>query len=156
MKRNMGYLKSVQSKWELRFIVCIRTMRTETLINKYCMPRKMLRTPKCIFFNPYKSFVCELQLCLRELRWPSQVLRCAHVRACPVVSNFLWLHWLWPSRRLCPWNFPGKDTGVGCHFLLQGIFPTQGSNLCPLYLLHWKGNFYQLSHQVIPSHSSKR
>ena len=28
----------------------------------------------------------------------------------------------------CPWDFPGKNTGVGCHFLLQGIFPTQGSN----------------------------
>ena len=33
-----------------------------------------------------------------------------------------------PSRLLCPWNFPGKNPGVGCHFLLQGIFPTQGSN----------------------------
>ena len=33
-----------------------------------------------------------------------------------------------PARLLCPWNFPGKDIGVGCHFLLQGIFPTQGSN----------------------------
>ena len=30
--------------------------------------------------------------------------------------------------RLCPWNFPGKNTGVGCHSLLQGIFPSQGSN----------------------------
>ena len=30
---------------------------------------------------------------------------------------------------LCPWDFPGKSTGVDCHFLLQGIFPTQGSNL---------------------------
>ena len=29
---------------------------------------------------------------------------------------------------LCPWDSPGKNTGVGCHFLLQGIFPTQGSN----------------------------
>ena len=38
-------------------------------------------------------------------------------------------------RLLCPWNFPGKDTGMGCHFLLQGIFPTQGLNLC---LLHCK------------------
>ena len=28
---------------------------------------------------------------------------------------------------ICPWNFPGKNTGVGCHFLLQGIFPTQVS-----------------------------
>ena len=31
----------------------------------------------------------------------------------------------------CPWSFPGKNTGVGCHFLLQGIFPTQGSNPGP-------------------------
>ena len=33
-----------------------------------------------------------------------------------------------PTRLLCPWNFPGKNTAVGCHFLLQGTFPTQGSN----------------------------
>ena len=31
-----------------------------------------------------------------------------------------------PARLLCPWNFPGKNIGVGCHFLLQGIFPAQG------------------------------
>ena len=36
---------------------------------------------------------------------------------------------------LCPWDSPGKNTGVGCHFLLQGIFLTQGSNL---HLLHWQ------------------
>ena len=34
---------------------------------------------------------------------------------------------------LCPWDFPGKNTGVSCHFLLQGIFPTQGSNLSLLH-----------------------
>ena len=33
-----------------------------------------------------------------------------------------------PTRLPRPWDFPGKGTGVGCHFLLQGIFPTQGSN----------------------------
>ena len=33
---------------------------------------------------------------------------------------------------------PGKNTGVGCHYFLQGIFPTQGSNLCFLRLLHWQ------------------
>ena len=37
------------------------------------------------------------------------------------------------ARLLCPWDFPGKNTGVGCQFLLQGIFLTQGSNLCVLY-----------------------
>ena len=35
---------------------------------------------------------------------------------------------LQPARLLCPWDSPGKNTGVGCHFPLQGIFPTQGSN----------------------------
>ena len=43
---------------------------------------------------------------------------------------------LYPSRLLCPWNSPGKNTVVGSHFLLQGLFPTQGSNPCLLYLLH--------------------
>ena len=34
------------------------------------------------------------------------------------------------------WDFPGKNTGVGYHFFLRGVFPTQGSNPCPLCLLH--------------------
>ena len=45
-----------------------------------------------------------------------------------VVSDFLQPHGLQPTRSLCPWDFPGKNTRVGCHFLLQGIFPTQGLN----------------------------
>ena len=40
------------------------------------------------------------------------------------------------TRLLCPWDSPGKNTGVGCHFLLQGIFLTQGSNPSLLHLLH--------------------
>ena len=40
---------------------------------------------------------------------------------------------------LCPWNPPGKNTGVGCCFFLQGTFPTQGSNL---RLLHWRWILY--------------
>ena len=51
---------------------------------------------------------------------------------------------LQPARLLCPWDFPGKNTGVGCHFLLQGIFPTQRSNTG---LLHCRLILYQLSHQ---------
>ena len=38
-------------------------------------------------------------------------------------------HVLQPARLLCPWGFPDKNTGMGCHFLLQGIFPTQGLNM---------------------------
>ena len=47
-----------------------------------------------------------------------------------VVASSLLLHELQPTRLLCPWNFPGENPGVGCHFLLQGIFLTQGSNTC--------------------------
>ena len=47
----------------------------------------------------------------------------------------------------CPWDFPGKSTGVGCHFLLQGIFVTQGSNPG---LLHYRQILYSLSHRGSP------
>ena len=40
---------------------------------------------------------------------------------------------------LCPWDFPVKNTGVGCHYLLQGFFLNQGSKLC---LLHWQVDLY--------------
>ena len=43
---------------------------------------------------------------------------------------------LQPTRLLCPWDSPAKSTGGGCHFLLRGIFPTQGLNLCLVRLLH--------------------
>ena len=47
---------------------------------------------------------------------------------CSVVSHSLGPHSPHSTRLLCPWNFPGNNTGVGSHFLLQGIFPTQGSD----------------------------
>ena len=53
-------------------------------------------------------------------------------------------HRLQPTRLLYPQHFPGKYTGVDCHFLLHGIFPTQGSNLG---LLHCRQILYQLSYQ---------
>ena len=46
------------------------------------------------------------------------------------MSNSLRPHGLQHTRLLCPWDSPDKNTGVGCHALLQGIFPTQGWNLC--------------------------
>ena len=48
--------------------------------------------------------------------------------SCSVVSHSLWPHGLYPARPFCPWDSPGRTTGVRCHFLLQGIFPTQGLN----------------------------
>ena len=61
-------------------------------------------------------------------------------------------HGLWPARLLCPWNSPGKNTGVGCHSLLQGIFPTQGWNPglphCRQILYHFSSSV-QFSHSVM-------
>ena len=45
-----------------------------------------------------------------------------------VGSDFLQPHGLQPTRLLCPWDYPGKSTGIGCHFLLQRIFLTQECN----------------------------
>ena len=61
-----------------------------------------------------------------------------------VVSGSLWPHELGATRLLRLWDFPGKDTGVGCHFLLQEIFPTQGLNSG---LPHCRQMLYRLSHQ---------
>ena len=63
-------------------------------------------------------------------------------------------HGLYPARLLCPWDFPGKNTGVGCHALLQRILLTQGLNLCLLCLLHqqvgslppWRYLYTYISH----------
>ena len=52
-----------------------------------------------------------------------------------VMSNSLGPHGLQPTRLLCSWNFSDKGTRVCYHFLLQGIFPTPGSNS---NLLHWQ------------------
>ena len=52
-----------------------------------------------------------------------------------------------PARLLCPWDSPGKNTGVGCHSLLQEIFPTQGSNPG---LLHCRRILYRLDYKGSP------
>ena len=53
---------------------------------------------------------------------------------------------LWPARLLCPWDSLVKSTGVGCHFLLQGIFQTQGSNPGLLCLQDCRRILYPLSY----------
>ena len=64
-----------------------------------------------------------------------------NAQSCPAL---LWPHGLYPTQLLCPWDSPGKNTGLGFHFLLQGIFQAQGSNLhflslpcCRQILYHW-------------------
>ena len=65
---------------------------------------------------------------------------------CSLVPDSLQPRGLQPARLLCPWDFSGKDTGVGCHFLLQRIFLTQGLKLCLLHLLYWQADSLLRSH----------
>ena len=58
----------------------------------------------------------------------------------------LWPRGLQPTRLLCPWNSPVKNTGVGSHSLLPGVFPTQRSNLG---LLHCRQILYHLSQRQL-------
>ena len=64
--------------------------------------------------------------------------------SCPTLLRH---HGLQPTRLLCPCDFPGKNPGVGCHFLLGGIFLTQGSNSS---LLHWQMDSLPPSHKWSP------
>ena len=74
----------------------------------------------------------------------SSKMSCVNAQSCPTFCN---PHGLSPTRLLCPWDFPGKNTEAGSHSLLQGIFLTQGSNLG---FLHWRWILYHLSHQGSP------
>ena len=103
-----------QREWGLRFPIC-SLGRQPLLLGR-------LRGIACGSLCGVSNTMC---MC-----WA--VLRCfSRVR---LVSTL----WTIAARLLCPCSSPGKDTGVGCHALLHGTFLTQGSNSCPLCLLHWQ------------------
>ena len=77
---------------------------------------------------PYRSLQSIEQSSLCYTVGPYQLSTLYISESCSVVSDSLRPHGLQPARFLSPWHSPGKSTGVGCHLLLQGIFPTQGSN----------------------------
>ena len=54
-----------------------------------------------------------------------------------VVSDSVWLHRRQPTRLPRPWNSPGKNTGVACHFLLQGMKVKSESEVAQLCLTQW-------------------
>ena len=70
-----------------------------------------------------------------------------------VVSNSQHLHALQPARLLCPWNSPGKNTGVGCHSFLQRVFPTQGLKSVLLHCRQWQNHVYRI--MLLLSNDSK-
>ena len=72
---------------------------------------------------------------------------CLHVLGCSLVLNSA-SSWIAACQAPLSVGLPGKNTGVGCHLLLQGILPTQGSNP---HFLHWQVDSLPLSHLGHPS-----
>ena len=87
-----------------------------------------------------KNFVPVLLRCLQQMKVKESESEVA--QPCPTLRS----HGLQPIRLLRPWDFPGKSAGVDCHFLLQGIFPTQELNWG---LLHCRQTPYRLSHREV-------
>ena len=96
----------------------------------------MLVVPSFTVLSLFTHFLYSMYLC-------KYVYVCMYVLSCSVMSNSLEPIYL--TRLLCSCDSPGKNTGVHCHFLLQGIFPIQGSNMRLLCLLHCKWILYLLN-----------
>ena len=102
----------------------------------------MLYRFKYIIFKPHLFVLFPLRL------WKSpEHTRCRCRCVCDQLCLTLRPHGLQPTRLLCPWDSPSKNTGVACHFFFQGIFPIQGSNPC---LLHWQADSLLLNRQRSP------
>ena len=88
-----------------------------------------------------------------EVKYSMCVCVCLYaVLSCSVVSHSLRPFAFQPTRLHCPRDFSGKNTGVGCRFLLQGIFSTQGSKQCLLCLLRCRQILYLLSYPIYYMH----
>ena len=112
----------------------------------YSLPSPQTRSPG----NQFNSAVCRG---LGEQGFG--IFLCGCVWSCCLVTKpcptLLWAHGLLPTRLLCTWDFVGKNTGVGCHLLLQGIFLIQGSNSHLLCLLYQQVDSLPLCHLGSPS-----
>ena len=112
--------------------------------------QSMLFTVVCLISNLFFPFLHTAISSSKYFLWHFYNIYYIYMPVCLIIklcSTLFQPHGLQPARLLCPWDFPVKNTGVCSHFLLQGIFLTQGLNLC---LLHWQADFLPLSHQGSP------
>ena len=123
---------------------------TKILRYIFCSPvsKTLIHSDQWDRTNSYEKSVLSMSVTLQTQTWRAGInwgLTDTHCCGCclvtSIVSDSVWPHGLQPARLLCPWDSPGKNTGVHCHSLLQRIFPTQESNPSLLYcrqiLYHW-------------------
>ena len=120
------------------------------LVSDFSLPALFSSSIPSFLTSPHPFFLNKSNYQLRQLhKFISLKSHLANVCVCmyTVVQSCLILlqpHRVQPTGLPCPWNLPGKNTRVGCHFLLQGIFPTQVSNLS------WQADSLPLSCQGSP------
>ena len=114
-------------------------------------PPKFIKNTCTSFISVYSSLATTAQPLYFNLNSIYHLTQ-SEIVSHSVVSDSLWCYGLSPTRLLHPWDFPGKNTGVGCHFLFQEIFPTQGLNLG---LPHCRQTLYHLSQRIIYKLRSK-
>ena len=134
--------KKKERDWESRNNSCLAPGLFDLQFSRQYMYLSILNQG-VIFLFPYKVrslFNRKREASTKSCRaWSFRIL---WSESRSVVSDASWPHGLYS-----PWNSPGQNTGVGSHSLLQGIFPTQGSNSG---LPHLNQILYQLSHQGSP------
>ena len=110
-------------------LLCILSL---LLLHSWCITKWLYGSPYCRISGSPKLVFLSSGGNVRDGRY------CVCV--CSVMSCCLWPHGLKHIRLLCPQDFPDKNTGVGCHFLLQRVFPPWGLNPYLLHLLHWQAD----------------
>ena len=125
--------------------LCVHALLVSLCVSKHPL---LIRTAIRLDWGPpyWPHFNLPLERTYLQIRSHSEVRACTRASLLCHVRLFA-IPWTVAARFICIWDFPGKNIGIGCHFLLQGIFLTQGSNLC---LLNCRQILYPLSHQGSP------
>ena len=128
-----------QSTWTcVLFMVVIVTPSSLSVLSQH-FPGALLPSSQ-----PYPALGFLLIACARSISQLRPLYRVC-LLSCSVVSDSLQPYGLLSAKLLCPWDFQGKNTGVGCHALPQGLFPTQGWIVHLLCLLHWQASSLPLA-----------
>ena len=123
-----------------------------TQVSKCVTPVTCVESKYLLFLGEWGCLPCasNRELSAHRREFSARVVPCLSV--CMVVAQLCltlcYPGWQ-PTRFLLLWDSPGKNTGVGCHALLQGIFLTQGSNLHVLSLLQWQGGSLPQRHWYV-------
>ena len=113
------------------------------LTSKYTQPPCLQSPQEWLFFNSKthnKNSLFQERVCML---------------GCSVMSDSLQPYGPQPARLLCPWDSPGKSSGVGCHLLLPGVSPAQGVNPHLQRLLPWQADSLPLHHLGSPRYLCK-